>query len=133
MLATWAKSSTSVKSYVYCTPRPCLHVSVFCLKTFGKLRLLTLRFWLVFANPRKNPIKWLKSVSEIFYWGHCAFSGAKKYMPLVGHIWVRNAIVFQNLRSRRSSRVELNGVFKNFLSRLRLLDKPRLGLRHMRS
>ena len=130
MLATWVKrSTTEVRSYVYCTLRPWQHVSVFVfvfvflffffawkrLKTPRPLNVAFLSRFCQSAQKRNNDWKRYLSVRSLT--GVCTFSG----------ICASDAIVFQNLRFQPSSRVQLNGVFKNLHSGLRFLDTSGRG------
>ena len=128
MLATWVKRSTEVRSYVYCTLRPLQHVSVFFLLFllffffFAWKRLKTPRPYVAFLSrfcqsSQKRNNDWKRYLSVRSLTGVYTFSG----------ICARDAIVFQNLRFQPSSRVQLNGVFKNLHSGLRFLDTSGRG------
>ena len=126
MLATWVKrSTTEVRSYVYCTPRPCntypflfLFFFFFAWKRLKTPRPLNVAFLSRFCqSAQKRNNDWKRYLSVRSLTGVCTFSG----------ICASDAIVFQNLRFQPSSRVQLNGVFKNLHSGLRFLDTSGRG------
>ena len=85
------------------------------LKTPRPLNVAFLSRFCQSAQKRNNDWKRYLSVRSLT--GVCTFSG----------ICASDAIVFQNLRFQPSSRVQLNGVFKNLHSGLRFLDTSGRG------